>query len=398
MGSAHCDDAAEPTDDPTARPSACLSQPDRVLDSIVRDDVGDSADCFTDWHGQCIGPSTAYTDADSKAAQRAESLFEQGHSYRAMQALKSTAVLADLDDPEERARLRALHPASTRDMPLCPSDAPELIVDYDWMEAEMRASDTGATPGPSGYGSNYISVLAADPHCVEALAFIIQQIVNNKLPDIVRTLLTTCTLVSLEKPASDGRRPLAMGDLFCRMASHYVLALVSADAQAAMAPHQYGAGQPDGCTQVVQTVQHLLTCPGPRRSLAVADTSRPLACLSVDVTNAFNTIDRAEILHTVYSNALLARCWRMVAFGYGKPSLLLMRCDGLVPDCEAFIESQTGVRQGDPLAAMLFGLTMHTVLLLLVWGRHARWCPRWRYGATRSVAPVATAPAEAAST
>jgi len=52
------------------------------------------------------------------------------------------------------------------------------------------SSDTGAPPGPSGWGSNYLSVLADDPHCVQAMAFFVQQIVNNKLPDTVRTLLT----------------------------------------------------------------------------------------------------------------------------------------------------------------------------------------------------------------
>ena len=33
----------------------------------------------------------------------------------------------------------------------------------------MRQSDTGACPGPSGWGFNYLSVLAADAHCVVAL-------------------------------------------------------------------------------------------------------------------------------------------------------------------------------------------------------------------------------------
>jgi hypothetical protein len=86
-----------------------------------------------------------------------------------------------------------------------------------------------------------------------------------------------------------------------------------------------------------------------------------MACLSVDVSNAFNTIDRAAILRALYSCPELSACWRTVAFGYGKPSQLLMRCDDAVPDSEAFIESQTGVRQGDPLAAYLFSLGMHPV-------------------------------------
>src|ERR1700679_3369733 len=66
-------------------------------------------------------------------------------------------------------------------MPATPADAPEVMVDWDWMEAEMRASDNVSSSGPSGYGSNYISVLASDPHCVQALAYLIQQIVNNPL-------------------------------------------------------------------------------------------------------------------------------------------------------------------------------------------------------------------------
>ena len=56
----------------------------------------------------------------------------------------------------------------------------------------------------------------------------------------------------------------------------------------------------------------------------------------------------------VYSRPELKGCWRTVAFGYGQPSRLLMQCGETVPDSEAFIESQMGVRQGDPLAAMLF--------------------------------------------
>jgi hypothetical protein len=198
------------------------------------------------------------------------------------------------------------------------------------------------------------------------------------------------------------------------MGSRYALALVTQKAQEAMSPHQYGAGQADGCTQIVQSIQHLLTAqphtlspplhsrrediPLPvstipptaspshlqhasrtdRRLDAPEDNgegplhcpsdlppsprpTRPMACLSVDIKNAFNSVDRAAILRAVYANPDLAQCWRTVAFAYGQPSLLLMQCDDCVSDSEAFLESQTGVRQGDPLAAMLFCLAMHKV-------------------------------------
>ncbi len=327
---------------------------------------------------------TATTDeartpsADERIAARVEHLFQLGHAQRAMRALVSTTGMADLDQAVERATLRALHPRGASELPPCPSDAPELVVDPSWMAAEMLHSDTGAAAGPSGYGSNYIQVLADDTACVTAMAVLISHIVNDKLPATVRDLLNTCTLVSLEKQGG-GRRPVAMGDMFYRMAARFALSLVLQPAQRALRPHQFGVGAEDGCTQVVQSLQHLLTlpptpAPAPARpphqfafSLSrpappSADpTPRPLACLSLDIANAFNTVDRAAVLRAVYANAELAPCWRMVAFGYGHPSLLLMPCSDEVSEADAFIESSTGIRQGDPLAALLFALAVHGV-------------------------------------
>ena len=297
------------------------------------------------------GSARNIAESDARTAQRAQRHFELGHSQKAMQTLASVTELADLDIAGERRKLSDLHPQAQSDMPACPADAPEVAVDFEWMQEAMRLSDTGAAEGPSGWGSNFLSVLADDPHCVQAMAFFVQQIVNNRLPSAVRTLLTTSFLVSLGKD-DGGRRPIAIGDLFYRLASRYVAMLITKEAQRAVAPHQYGAGQPDGCTQVVQSVQHLL---------ADSTSGRPMACLSVDMVNAFNSVDRAAMLHAVYSNADLCQCWRAVDFAYGLPSLLLMQCDESVPDSEAFIESQMGVRQGDPLAAMLFCLVMHPV-------------------------------------
>jgi len=315
---------------------------------------------------------------DCSVALRVEHLFRLGHVQRAMRALVSTTGKADLDQAVERAALRDLHPRGPAELPPCPNDAPELVVDPSWMANEMLHSDTGAAPGPSGYGSNFIQVLAADTACVAAMAVLIGHIVNDKLPATVRNLLNTCILVSLEKDGG-GRRPVAMGDMFYRMAARFALSLVLEPAQCALRPYQFGVGVEDGCTQVVQSLQHLLSLPPapappnprpthqfafsrPRPAPQAADpTPRPLACLSIDVANAFNTVDRAALLRAVYGNAELALCWRMVAFGYGHPSLLLMPCGDEVTETDAFIESSNGVRQGDPLAALLFALAMHGV-------------------------------------
>jgi hypothetical protein len=315
---------------------------------------------------------------DRDVARRVEHFFRLGHTQRAMRALVSTMGKADLDQATERAALRALHPLGPSELPACPADAPELVVDPSWMADEMQRSDTGAAPGPSGYGSNFIQVLATDAACVAALAVLIGHIVNDKLPATVRNLLNTCVLVSLEKNGG-GRRPVAMGDMFYRMAARFALSLVLDSAQRTLRPYQFAVGAEDGCTQVVQSLQHLLSLspapapPNPRpphqfafsrprpAPMPADPTPRPLACLSIDIVNAFNTVNRAAVLRAVYDNADLALCWRMVAFGYGHPGQLLMPCGDEVDEMDAFIESSNGVRQGDPLAALLFALVMHGV-------------------------------------
>ena len=323
-------------------------------------------------------------EADERAARRVEHLFRAGHLRHALRALSSTASLADLDLVEERQRLRDLHPPcpplpnpggllsgdQEHAMPQCPSPADNLrAIDFDSVQRLMRETDTGSAPGPSGLGSNFVSVLAADAHCVQAMGVLVQHIVNNTLPDTVRRLLTSSVLVSLDK-GGGGRRPVAMGELVVKMAGRYALSLVMAEARAVLQPHQFGVGIPDGCAQVVHSVRHLL-CDmqamgdvlvprgDPRLCSAGPSSGRPLACLSIDMRNAFNTLDRRVMLTKLYSTPELRACWNMAAFAYGQPSLLIMQCSNAVADCDACVESRNGVRQGDPLASLLFCLAMH---------------------------------------
>jgi hypothetical protein len=81
-----------------------------------------------------------------------------------------------------------------------------------------------------------LSVLAADTHCVTALAVIMQFILNDCMPPAVRTLLTTASLVSLVKDEHDGRRPVAVGEMLYRLAARYALFRVLDPAQKALRP------------------------------------------------------------------------------------------------------------------------------------------------------------------
>jgi hypothetical protein len=51
----------------------------------------------------------------------------------------------------------------------------------------------------------------------------------------------------------------------------------------------------------------------------------------------------------------------MLAFAYGQTGWLLMKCGSGAADNDAFIQSENGVRQGDPLSSLLFSIAMRDV-------------------------------------
>ena len=96
-------------------------------------------------------------------------------------------------------------------------------------------------------------------------------------------------------------------------------------------------------------------CDG-RCTRSMSDRTAKLALMKIDISNAFNSCDRARMLQQLYAMPQLELLYRIADFGYSVPSQLLMhRCEG------QSILSSNGVRQGDPLSALLFCLYMKEV-------------------------------------
>ncbi len=130
-------------------------------------------------------------------------------------------------------------------------------------DADMRRlldqSDNGTSAGPSGWGGNMLAVLVQSDICRLGVIALLRDIINGELPDDARQLLLTSRLVALTKPNSDGYRPIAVGELFYRLAAIVAVRRVSSEAAELLAPHQYGIGVAAGAEKILHSLQHELT-------------------------------------------------------------------------------------------------------------------------------------------
>jgi hypothetical protein len=156
------------------------------------------------------------------------------------------------------------------------------------------------------------------------------------------------------KPDSDDLRPLALGDLFVKIASKMCYSLDNGYFPAIFEPLQLAVGCPGGCERALQTVQ------------AAVEADADNIAIHVDSASAYNTVNRAMMLDSVYSDQRLKHTWRSFSFCYSRPSLLVLRQNGVLVDT---INSEQGVRQGCVLGGLGYAHTLQPAYAACARGR-----------------------------
>ncbi|XP_029656802.1 uncharacterized protein LOC115230817 [Octopus sinensis] len=160
------------------------------------------------------------------------------------------------------------------------------------------------------------------------------------IPPFARNLLFSANLLPFSKK-DGGVRPIAVGNVFRRLASKIACWSVSPDLSKNFVPTQVGVGVPSGCEAAVHAARRYLSTATPNRVL-----------VKLDISNAFNSVRRDSLL-----DACLSRCpsiYRYVDLSYGSPSSLICGSSA--------ISSENGVQQGDPLGPLLFSLAIDSAV------------------------------------
>ena len=278
---------------------------------------------------------------DQRKINKATTLVKEGHVRRAVRGMLSKGTVT-VDERVIKA-LEELHPKGPNYIKQCPKSAPKMLkIDKELIkEIVKRELATGSAPGRSGWTGDLVLALVEDQECLDGIAVMTRTMINGEIKGKAKTRLLSSTLIALSKP-DGGVRPIAIGEVFYRLAAMYVLKTVNETAKKALGPTQF-ALLPGGSEAAVVYM---------RVALHQHPQWTVMAC---DLKNAFNTRNRSQILETLYQHKELSGLWTFANWAYRSPSDLLVVDRGTI---KKTISSAQGVRQGDPLSALLFALSM----------------------------------------
>jgi len=214
---------------------------------------------------------------------------------------------------------------------------------------KVEGFPNGSAAGASGARPQFFKDMLGCPNkatgeaALSALTALTNHMVAGLAPRELAPFIAGAPLMALNKQGG-GLRPIAIGETIRRLVSKCCCEATTEDCKVIFGPLQVGVATQGGAEASVHAARKLAAEFG-------ADPGKIM--LKVDFSNAFNQVDRTEMLAQVYEK--LPGLYRWVEYCYSDASHLFFGT--------CLLLSEAGVQQGDPLGPLLFSLVLHPLVL-----------------------------------
>ena len=265
-------------------------------------------------------------------ADKVERKVAQGRVGAAARVLTSKLGVAESSD-KTFDKLKELHPQEAENNwnSNLTTHVPVQVDTTDILVALKRTS-AETSGGPSGFDGRLVYSLRHNADFQKFLAKVANDMANGTQG--LKRLFLSSRLIPLLKNKEGDVRPIAVGEILYRVCAKALLSRADVD----LLPYQFGVKTPNGC----EPISHLIEVKGVTHHV-----------ISTDLKNAFNSLNRNFLWSQVkrFASGLLG----VFEWGYGQHSELFVQ--GVLR-----LMSESGVKQGDPLAPALFSMALRPIL------------------------------------
>ena len=270
--------------------------------------------------------------------------IDAGQVNNAMKLIINDGKLIPLTDTVLTALKEKHPPASNKQLPTLSATSQPIIIDREMINAAVQSMNIASAAGPDGLRPSLLRQLVGKEFVgsrdkiLDSLQSFAATCVAGKVPSSISKFFFGATLCALRK--KDGKvRPIAVGCVIRRIISKAACHAVRERASKLLSPIQLGIGIADGATAAAHAA---------RRFLSACKEGEKL--LKLDFKNAFNAIERSQVLTAVLRHFPELAPFTFAA--YTSPSWLFFG--------QYKLESAQGVQQGDPLGHLFYSPSQYT--------------------------------------
>jgi hypothetical protein len=257
------------------------------------------------------------------------------------------------------AALKALHPPKSAALPALPSSTPAPIaaIDPDALLRHIRReASKAAAPGTSGWTAEHVLAMWGDERAQRGVCRLVTDILNGNLTDQELLLVNAARLHAIPKSGGKGVRPIAVGEIFYRLAGCVRNATIAANVHSLFPRIQYGVGIKGGAEKALHKIR-----------VAYDKHGKDGVVIRTDFTNAFNARRRDAMFKALFAKTEVSGLWRGLRAAYKRGAPLFVYKDGRLV---GVLWSKEGARQGCPNGSFLYSLSVQAFLELVA-GRDA---------------------------